>query len=75
MYRKDYYPKYNNLLCRTTDCVPTEKCCNIPTGRSPFPHGIALSRCVTELPILRLPFSGIAVLRISWSFYTTRNQE
>ncbi|OLY78689.1 hypothetical protein AYI68_g7255, partial [Smittium mucronatum] len=23
MYRKNYYPNYNKLLCRTTGCVPT----------------------------------------------------
>ncbi|OLY84906.1 hypothetical protein AYI68_g919 [Smittium mucronatum] len=35
-FRKDYYPNYNNLLCRTTGCVPTGKGFNLPTERPPL---------------------------------------
>ncbi|OLY80837.1 hypothetical protein AYI68_g5062 [Smittium mucronatum] len=35
-YRKDYYPNYNKLLCRTTSCVPTDKGFNLPTERPPL---------------------------------------
>ncbi|OLY84905.1 hypothetical protein AYI68_g918, partial [Smittium mucronatum] len=35
-FRKDYYPNYNNLLCRTTGCVPTGKGLNLPTERPPL---------------------------------------
>ncbi|OLY84220.1 hypothetical protein AYI68_g1618, partial [Smittium mucronatum] len=35
-YRKDYYPKYNKLLCRTTGCVPIDKGFNLPTERPPL---------------------------------------
>ncbi|OLY83250.1 hypothetical protein AYI68_g2612 [Smittium mucronatum] len=46
-YRKDYYPNYNKLLCRTTGCVPTRKGCNLPIERPP-PIRIASIRCITE---------------------------
>ncbi|OLY80603.1 hypothetical protein AYI68_g5297 [Smittium mucronatum] len=36
MYRKDYYPNYNKLLCRSTGCVPSGKGFNIPTERPPM---------------------------------------
>ncbi|OLY81754.1 hypothetical protein AYI68_g4140 [Smittium mucronatum] len=34
--RKDYYPNYNKLLCRTTGCVSTGKGFNLPTERPPL---------------------------------------
>ncbi|OLY84344.1 hypothetical protein AYI68_g1497 [Smittium mucronatum] len=34
--RKDYFPNYNKLLCRTTGCVPTGKGFNLPTERPPL---------------------------------------
>ncbi|OLY80738.1 hypothetical protein AYI68_g2405 [Smittium mucronatum] len=35
MYRKNYYPNYNNLLYRTTVCALTGKECSLPTERPP----------------------------------------
>ncbi|OLY84640.1 hypothetical protein AYI68_g1192 [Smittium mucronatum] len=47
-YRKDYYPNYNKLVCRTAGCVPTGKGCKLPTERPPSPS-IVSSMCMTEV--------------------------
>ncbi|OLY81845.1 hypothetical protein AYI68_g4045 [Smittium mucronatum] len=55
MYRKDYYPSYNKLLCRTTGYVPTGKGFNLPTERP-------------TLTLLQVGYAEISLTVERWTF-------
>ncbi|OLY84362.1 hypothetical protein AYI68_g1473 [Smittium mucronatum] len=57
-YRKDYYPDYNKLLCRTTGCVPTGKGFNLPTERPP-PLALLQVGWMTEVTCSSYPNVGL----------------